>query len=220
MENRGYTIIQDWMLDLPLSYTEIAIYAIIYGFSQDGESSFRGSLGYLATKCKSSRDTARRALRKMEELGYIERIVIPVNGVEFNTYKVCKGGIDLQGGIANCKGEGSKLQPNNKDNNIDISCVSNKGSRLFCPPTESEVRDYCNERRNNVNAEAFFAYYESNGWMVGKNKMKDWKAAVRTWEQKDRVVVRPRPMAQPQETNLQRINRMMAEVMGGLADEQ
>ena len=90
MENRGYTLIQDWMLDLPLSLVETTIYAVVYGFSQDGESAFNGSLSYMARKCKSSKDTARRALRKLQELGYIERIVIPVNGVEFNTYKVCK----------------------------------------------------------------------------------------------------------------------------------
>ena len=87
--NKGYIVIQDWMLDLPLSLVETTIYALVYGFSQDGESTFSGSLAYMARKVKSSRDTARRALRKLEELGYIERIVVPVNGVEFNTYKVC-----------------------------------------------------------------------------------------------------------------------------------
>ena len=50
------------------------------------------------------------------------------------------------------------------------------------PPTLDEVRDYCLERKNNVDAESFINFYESKGWMIGKNKMKDWKAAVRTWE--------------------------------------
>ena len=57
--------------------------------------------------------------------------------------------------------------------------------KQFKPPTVEEVRDYCYERNNNVDAESFVDFYESKGWMVGKNKMKDWKAAVRTWE-KDR----------------------------------
>lgn len=52
----------------------------------------------------------------------------------------------------------------------------------FSPPTVDEVKAYCKERNNNVDAERFIDYYNSNGWMVGKNKMKDWKAAVRTWE--------------------------------------
>ena len=56
----------------------------------------------------------------------------------------------------------------------------------FSPPTADEVRTYCIERKNCVDPEAFIDYYTSNGWMVGKNHMKDWKAAVRTWERKDR----------------------------------
>ena len=53
------------------------------------------------------------------------------------------------------------------------------------PPTVEEVQAYCFERCNNVDAQRFVDYYSSNGWMVGRSKMKDWKAAVRTWEQKD-----------------------------------
>lgn len=49
-------------------------------------------------------------------------------------------------------------------------------------PSLQEVIDYCNERKNNVDANKWFDYYTSNGWKVGKNHMKDWKAAVRTWE--------------------------------------
>lgn len=52
----------------------------------------------------------------------------------------------------------------------------------FIPPSREEVQAYCIERNNNVDAERFIDYYTSNGWMVGKNKMKDWKASVRTWE--------------------------------------
>ena len=54
--------------------------------------------------------------------------------------------------------------------------------KTFTKPTIDEIQDYCIERNNNVNAEHFFDYYESNGWKVGKNSMKDWQAAVRTWE--------------------------------------
>lgn len=54
--------------------------------------------------------------------------------------------------------------------------------KRFIPPTLDEVKAYCQERGNNVDPERFMAYYESNGWMVGRNKMKDWKAAVRSWE--------------------------------------
>lgn len=61
----------------------------------------------------------------------------------------------------------------------------------FAPPTLEEVKSYCSERKNSVDAETFINFYESKGWMIGKNKMKDWKAAVRTWEQKDKQSAKP-----------------------------
>lgn len=59
-----------------------------------------------------------------------------------------------------------------------------KGSRVFVPPSVSEVQDYCRERGNGIDAQQFVDFYESKGWMVGSNKMKDWRACVRTWEQR------------------------------------
>jgi hypothetical protein len=55
----------------------------------------------------------------------------------------------------------------------------------FKPPTLEEVKAYCKERNNKVDAERWYDFYSSKGWMIGKNKMKDWKAAVRTWEKSD-----------------------------------
>ena len=65
----------------------------------------------------------------------------------------------------------------------------------FTPPTVEEVRTYCIERGNQVDPERFVDFYECKNWFVGKNKMRDWKAAVRTWEKRDtdgtRAIVRP-----------------------------
>jgi len=55
----------------------------------------------------------------------------------------------------------------------------------FQKPTLEQVKEYCQERQNSLKAEKWFDFYTSNGWKVGKNTMKDWKAAVRTWEQND-----------------------------------
>lgn len=52
----------------------------------------------------------------------------------------------------------------------------------FQKPTLEEIQAYCNERKSNVDPNRFFDYYEANGWKVGRNPMKDWKAAIRTWE--------------------------------------
>ena len=53
----------------------------------------------------------------------------------------------------------------------------------FARPSVDDVADYCAERNNGINPQAFVDYYEANGWKVGRNPMKDWKASVRTWEQ-------------------------------------
>lgn len=54
----------------------------------------------------------------------------------------------------------------------------------FVPPTVEEVEAYCLERNNGIDAEAFVAFYDSKGWKVGKDPMKNWKSAVITWEKK------------------------------------
>ena len=54
--------------------------------------------------------------------------------------------------------------------------------RTFLEPSLEEIRNYCKERKNNVNPEKWLAHYQAKGWLIGKNKMKDWRAAVRTWE--------------------------------------
>ena len=53
----------------------------------------------------------------------------------------------------------------------------------FVPPDVNQVQEYCDSRNNGIDAQTFVDFYTSKGWMVGKNKMKDWKAAVRTWEE-------------------------------------
>lgn len=58
--------------------------------------------------------------------------------------------------------------------------------KRFVPPTVEEVAAYCNERGNGIDAESFVAFYESKGWLIGKNKMKDWRQAVVTWERRDK----------------------------------
>ena len=57
-----------------------------------------------------------------------------------------------------------------------------KRAKRFTPPSLSDVQAYCLERNKGVDPERWYNHYTANGWMVGKNKMKDWKAAVRTWE--------------------------------------
>lgn len=63
---------------------------------------------------------------------------------------------------------------------------SNALRKRFVPPDVEQVRAYCRERDNGIDPEAFVNYYASKGWVVGRSPMKDWRAAVRTWEQRRR----------------------------------
>ena len=84
------------------------------------------------------------------------------------------------------KPDKDKDKDKDKDINISIKekeCIKEKTpTSRFIPPTLEEIKAYCEERNNLVDVERFYDFYQSKGWMVGKNKMKDWKAAVRTWE--------------------------------------
>ena len=77
------------------------------------------------------------------------------------------------------------------EDNEDSATPPPTRSKRFIPPTVDEVREYCEERGNSVDPQRFVDYYSSNGWMVGKTKMKDWKAAVRTWEQREKSQGKP-----------------------------
>lgn len=57
-------------------------------------------------------------------------------------------------------------------------------TKRFVKPTIEEIKEYCEERKNGINAENFFNFYESKGWKIGSSPMKNWKSAIITWEQR------------------------------------
>lgn len=69
-----------------------------------------------------------------------------------------------------------------KETIADIEKEKSPSKKRFTPPTLEEVQAYCGERNNNINAKAWMDHYIANGWMLGKTKMVDWKAAIRKWE--------------------------------------
>ena len=99
--------------------------------------------------------------------------------------------------VATCKQDDSKMIATcnqvvcTEKSRVEKSRVEKKReegmarSLIFQKPSIDEISTYCQERKNNVKPQMFFDYYESNGWVVGKNKMKNWKAAIRTWEQRN-----------------------------------
>lgn len=82
-------------------------------------------------------------------------------------------------------GKVNSIEPPKGVEKIPPDMEESKPPKRFTAPTIEEVKEYCAERKNGVDAERFVNYYTANGWKVGKNPMKDWKAAVRTWERND-----------------------------------
>lgn len=85
---------------------------------------------------------------------------------------------NVTGNVTVTKCNGTELE-------LETELESEHKSNRFVPPTVEEVESYCSERSNNVDPQSFIDFYDSKGWMIGKNKMKDWKAAVRTWEKRE-----------------------------------
>jgi len=83
--------------------------------------------------------------------------------------------------------------------------------KRFVPPSLEQVQAYCTERGNNVSASSFVDHYTAVGWKVGKTKMTDWKAAVRTWEKSDQEQNHaPAPKPIPQRENIPCVNQRRA----------
>lgn len=95
----------------------------------------------------------------------------------------------LTSGYIEEKTSGYENEKPNVNGNDNVNVNDNKKKivkeKSFTKPSLKEIQVYCKERNNSINAEQFYDFYESKNWMVGKNKMKDWKACVRTWEQRE-----------------------------------
>lgn len=120
-----------------------------------------------------------RHLKALEQMGNISieanNKYSVVTVANWGKYQSIEDKSDQQ---TNSKRPTNEQQPNT-NNNV-------KNLKKFVAPTVEEVSKYCDERKNFVNPESFIDFYEARGWMIGKCKMKDWKAAVRTWERNAR----------------------------------
>ena len=140
------------------------------------------STQYFCRLYEVSRSSIQNWLKLLEDNGYITRDVKYKQGskeIESRYIKL----VDTP----SLKNYTDNTNININNNNITYS---NKKA-LFKKPTLDSVKSYCIERNNNIDAEAFLDFYESKDWKIGKNKMKDWKAAVRTWERRE---VKPKTM--------------------------
>lgn len=170
------------------------------------------SVAGLVAICKENETAINSTLKELKKFGYLSvtkrmpnqtesgRIEYVYDIYETPTDKenlpVEKQGVENQGVVL--QGIEKPLQLSNKElstyelNNKELNNYESKRKR-FTPPTLEEVKEYCFERNNNVDAERFIDYYTANGWKVGKNNMKDWKASVRTWEKTSYKESKPIP---------------------------
>ena len=166
---------------------EADVFAVINGFSQEGQGCFYGSLSLLSQFCGiRSKTTTQRILKNLVAKGAIVKTDELHNGVKFCTYKVNK---NWYGMSKIDMGSVSIIDTNNKEDiNINNNSLSKRESSRFQKPSIDEIRQYCISRNNSVDPEQFFNFYESKGWIIGKSPMKDWRAAVRTWEKREKEI--------------------------------
>ena len=137
---------------------------------------------YFSDLYNKNKVTISRWISELSKKGFIKITFTYKDGSKeiANRYiQICKEG--------NNKDDKEVLAKMLKSNNTSINnnlTDSNKKA-LFKKPTIDDVKNYCNLRNNNIDAEAFYDFYESKDWKIGKNKMKDWKACVRTWERRE-----------------------------------
>ena len=139
MGYNGYTNIPDWMLSLELDVYETIILAVIYGFSQDGESTYKGTQQYLADKAKCSKRKVGTALVNLVNRKLIQKIDVDIRGIHLCEYKVtdictmCKGiAPHATGGVAPDAGGIAPHATNNIDNiNISPTEISNNKGKRF-----------------------------------------------------------------------------------------
>lgn len=183
--NDGYAIcLNEWALDKDIK-NELGLLLIISSLCAKGYCYATNT--YFSELFNLPEETISRKIKKLEDKKYIN-VEYKKRGCQITTriIRLTKMSTD----------DYQKYQPtidkNVKENNNKKEINNNKllftkKETKFSKPTLEEVQNYCKERNNNIDAQYFIDYYESNGWKVGKNSMKDWRACIRTWERNNKT---------------------------------
>jgi hypothetical protein len=134
------------------------------------------STEYFCRLYEVSRVSIQKWLKTLEDNNYIKRVNIYRQGSKEILSRVIT--------LVNtpCK---EKFTDNTNINITNTNLTDSNKKAVFKKPTLDEVKNYCILRKNNIDAEAFISFYESKGWFIGKNKMKNWKQAIITWEKRE-----------------------------------
>ena len=199
-DKKYFTIIPNYILNHSTANAQ-ALYLQLKRLAGEGGRAFPSSR-YLREKLRISQPTLRKEMKYLLEKGWIEytgtiETVTSGGKQKIKSYKI----VDLwQKNVEHYQQRGEKIDTPKppRGEKIDTQGVkkstpnknhllirTNKGRRLkFTSPTQDQVKEYCDERENKIDARLFCDTYEARGWMIGKSKMKDWRAAVRTWEKR------------------------------------
>ena len=134
------------------------------------------SNSYFAKLYGKTKTTISKWVSELVKEGFIELSFTYKEGskeIDNRYIRIIKGGV--------VKKDNTPLVKKLKDNTTIVNINTTYSNKK---PSVQEIKDYCLERNNGIDAEQFFDFYESKNWYVGKNKMKNWQAAVRTWEKR------------------------------------
>lgn len=179
MEN-GYAIcFNEWALDKDIK-NELGLLIIISSLSAEKGYCF-ASNKYLSELFNIEEETISRKLSKLVNKKYIT-IDYERRGCEVINRKIRLTKISIH----DCQKYQSTIDEKVKDNNTSINNTSINKKEIykerFVKPTIEEIEEYCKERNNGIDAVMFYNFYESKDWMIGKNKIKNWKSCIITWE--------------------------------------
>lgn len=200
-KREGYAIcFNEWLFDNRIK-NELPLLLLISSLCAKNGICY-GSNSYFAEKFNMDEKTVSRKIKKLEKLNYIQISYIK-RGFEIQKREIRVTNLSLEGQKNHPSGDKNVTPSSDKnvtpssdenvtdnitsinstsiDNNNYVIVIGQK-QKKFVKPSLKEISDYCKERNNDVNPERFLNYYEANGWKVGRNNMKDWKAAIRTWE--------------------------------------
>lgn len=228
-----YTIREEY-LALGLRGFELTIYAIIASYSQGGQGCYLGGLPYLAKVAGCHPDTARKIVTKLCDAGLLhkEQIIRP-NG-KYLAISMPEERAKCPEGCGQNTRRGAGILPGSQEptpyigiNNVSTDVDTTKeykgkapAPQRFVKPSLDEVAQYCRDRNNTVDAEAFVAFYESNGWKVGRNPMRDWRQAVITWEKRQHEERKAQRRERKEESVFEHNMRVLDNLTGSNYHEQ
>lgn len=173
--------IEIWQ-DKSLSWNEKILLMEIDSFTAKGQECYISN-DYIAELLGVSVRWAIKCLSHLIATGYIR--VVKFDGRK----RYVESTIQFKADLNNSSMQGgTSVQHNNNNEYINNNSLYKRESSRFQKPSIDEIRQYCSSRGNNVDPEQFFNFYESKGWTIGKSPMKDWRAAVRTWEKREKEV--------------------------------